>query len=718
MGLSFSRRRKITLLFLLGVGFPSLGLTYLAFRGIRNDLALREQQALEELRTAAARVTALTEDQIAASEDAFSRAFAAYATPSGVTGRSTPSPEMLSTLGGLKGQHPLVDQVVFIDSPGTIELPLANLLFLPDGAVQRSLPPPMPASAAEEVAAAQAMEFRQQDFDQALAAYERALAGVTAVETRGELLLAMSRVRRKAGSLTFAMEVCETLRRDYGQVRTAAGILLGPTASLELGSLQLATGDTLGALVTDLELYRGLVDGGWVLERAQFDFLTAEVRTAITSLLSGTPYVDPGGTHERTFTALKDEEGSRRARTERLLTLRERAGPELYLHRTGEVGSEMGADRRFTLGTGGELYLISLLRPDQGGPGSWALVLDADHLRDGVLGPALEEHAVGAGAAWVVRGRDGGVILASAEPRAGASTFTAGFSRNFPPWLLELHEERQSPYRLLFLSSQSIYFYMFLLIASILGFGLILTTRAVGHELELARMKSDFVSTVSHEFKSPLTSIRQLAEMLQAGRVPSEARRDEYYAVLVEQSSRLSTLVANILDLARMEEGKKEFRFEEVEVGSLLDEVLSGARHRVAHSGFDVESVVDENLPKVRADREAISQALSNLLDNAVKYSGEARTVNVRAFVRDGWLSMAVEDFGVGIPAEEMDRVFDRFYRGGDALTRSVKGSGLGLTLVKQVVEAHGGEVQAKSAPGRGSTFTIRLPIRAEDSRA
>jgi signal transduction histidine kinase len=127
---------------------------------------------------------------------------------------------------------------------------------------------------------------------------------------------------------------------------------------------------------------------------------------------------------------------------------------------------------------------------------------------------------------------------------------------------------------------------------------------------------------------------------------------------------------------------------------------------------------VDENLPKVRADREAISQALSNLLDNAVKYSGEARTVNVRAFVRDGWLSMAVEDFGVGIPAEEMDRVFDRFYRGGDALTRSVKGSGLGLTLVKQVVEAHGGEVQAKSAPGRGSTFTIRLPIRAEDSRA
>lgn len=718
MGLYFGRRRKITLLFLMGVGLPSLGLTYLAFRGIRNDLALREQQALEELRTAATRVTAVMEGQIAASESAFSQALAAYPTLSGVGARSTPSPEMLSRLGGLKGQHPLVDQVVFIDAPGTIELPLAKLLFLPDGAVQRSPPPRMPASAAEAVAAAQVMEFRQQRFAQALAAYERALEGVTAVEARGELLLAISRVRRKTGSLHAAMDVCETLRRDYGQVRTAAGILLGPTASLELGSLQLAAGDTLGALVTDFEFYRRLVDGEWTLERAQFDFMTAEVRTAITSLLSRMPSVDPGGTHERAFTALTEEEGRRRARTERLLTFRERAGPELYSRRTGEVGSEVGAGRRFTLDTGGELYLISLLRPDQGDPRSWALVLDADYLRDGVLGPVLEEHAAAAGAAWVVRGTDGGVILASEEPRAGSSTLTAGFSRSFPPWLLELHEERPSPYRLLFLSSQSIYFYMFLLIATILAFGLILTTRAVSHELELARMKSDFVSTVSHEFKSPLTSIRQLAEMLQAGRVPSEERRNEYYAILVEQSSRLSTLIANILDLARMEEGKKEFRFEEVEVGSLLEEVLSGARHRVVHAGFEIQAIVDDNLPKVRADKEAISRALSNLLDNAVKYSGEGRAVNVRAFVCEGWLSIAVEDFGVGIPTEELDRVFDRFYRGGDALTRSVKGSGLGLTLVKQVVEAHGGEVQAESAPGRGSTFTIRLPIGEEDSRA
>jgi signal transduction histidine kinase len=231
-------------------------------------------------------------------------------------------------------------------------------------------------------------------------------------------------------------------------------------------------------------------------------------------------------------------------------------------------------------------------------------------------------------------------------------------------------------------------------------------------------MKSDFVSTVSHEFKSPLTSIRQLAEMLQAGRVPSQERRQEYYGVLVEQSSRLSALVANILDLARMEEGKKEFRFELSDVEALLEEVVSVTRHRVSHTGFVIQSEVDQPLPKVLADGEAISQAISNLLDNAVKYSGEAKTVTVKGFVSDKWVTIAVEDFGVGIPGEEIDRVFDRFFRGGNELTRSVKGSGLGLTLVKQVVEAHGGEVQVESAMDQGSTFSIRLPIPKEESRA
>jgi signal transduction histidine kinase len=710
MGLSFGRREKITLLFLLGVGLPSLGLSYLAFRGIRNDLALREQQRLGELRTVASRVTGVVEGRIAAAETVFSDV---------LTGHQSPfDSELLSTLERLQGRHPLVDELVFIASSGAVQLPLAELLFLPDGAAEAPSSPSWPASVAAELRGAQDLEFRQLRFPLALAGYERALAAATAIEGRGEILLAISRVQRKAGSLQAAIDVCETLRRDYAQARTAAGIPLGPTATLELGSLYLEVGDSLEALVTNLELYGQLVEGAWVLEQAQFNFVTAEVREAINRILSGMPSLDPGGTHAERFAEIIEGEGARRTRTERLLAFLERAGPELHSRRIRSTSGPGRTGRAFALESEGELYLISLLSGGEGGDLPWGLLLDGDYLRDEVLRPALAEYAGRAPAEWVVRGREGSSILASDEPPLGSSAVTATFSGNYPPWTLVLHEELQSPYRRLILSNQSIYFYMFLLIASILVFGLILTVRAVSHEIELARMKSDFVSTVSHEFKSPLTSIRQLSEMLEAGRVPSEERRHEYYGVLVEQSSRLSALVTNILDLARMEEGKKEFSLELSNMEDLLEEVVSATRHRVSHMGFGIQCEVDEPLPKVLADRDAISQAVSNLLDNAVKYSGEARSVNVRAFVSDTWVTVAVEDFGVGISGEEIDRVFDRFYRGGDALTRSVKGSGLGLTLVKQVVEAHGGEVQVESAPERGSTFSIRLPTAKEESRA
>jgi signal transduction histidine kinase len=224
------------------------------------------------------------------------------------------------------------------------------------------------------------------------------------------------------------------------------------------------------------------------------------------------------------------------------------------------------------------------------------------------------------------------------------------------------------------------------------------------------------VSTVSHEFKSPLTSIRHLSEMLQSGSVPSDERRRRYYDVLVEQSTRLSSLVANILDLARIEEGRKEFLFEPLDLGDLVRDLVATTQHRVGHEGYVIEADIDEPLPAVSADRTAISQVITNLVDNAIQYSGEARDVTVRVSARDRRVMVAVTDRGVGIPPSELDRVFERFYRGGDAHTRAVKGSGLGLTLVKEIVDAHGGTVRVESEVGRGSTLTVELPARRGQS--
>jgi signal transduction histidine kinase len=263
-----------------------------------------------------------------------------------------------------------------------------------------------------------------------------------------------------------------------------------------------------------------------------------------------------------------------------------------------------------------------------------------------------------------------------------------------------------------FTSPRSVYLYAFVLVAGLLAFGLVFTVRTLSHQLALSRMQSDFVSTVSHEFKSPVTAIRQLAEMLRAGRVPSEDRRQRYYDVLVEQSERLTALMDHILDFAKMDAGY-ELERRETDPGEHLEEVASRVEHRVRHRGYAVRREIDEDLPVVNLDPDAIALAVTNLIDNGIKYSGDAREVVLRAAARNGDLEIAVQDFGVGVDPADREHVFERFYRGGNPLTRSVKGTGLGLTLVKQIVDAHGGSIDVRSEPGEGSTFTIRLPTGA-----
>ena len=255
------------------------------------------------------------------------------------------------------------------------------------------------------------------------------------------------------------------------------------------------------------------------------------------------------------------------------------------------------------------------------------------------------------------------------------------------------------------------FFYAFLLIAGILIFGFTLTVRTVSHQFELARMQSDFVSTVSHEFKSPLTAVRQIAEMLQSDKVSSEQKRRRYYDVLVEQSERLSLLIDRVLDFAKMDSGHHTFDVQPVDVGPFLETLVSKVQQRVSHEGFVVRSEIDPSLPMVALDADAIGQAVTNLIDNGIKYSGDSKEIVVRGFAENGHAVIAVRDFGIGLDPEEKERVFERFYRGGSELTRSVRGTGLGLTLVKQIVHGHGGRVDADSEPGHGSTFYIRLPL-------
>lgn len=265
-----------------------------------------------------------------------------------------------------------------------------------------------------------------------------------------------------------------------------------------------------------------------------------------------------------------------------------------------------------------------------------------------------------------------------------------------------------------FNASQGIFMYIFLLIVIGLALGLFFTLQVINKELALSKMKSDFISTVSHEFKSPLTSIRQMSEMLFNERIKMETRKKEYYEIMLEQSERLSHLIDNILDFSKIEEGQKVFRFEKTNLAEMVNRVTSVFQKSVANEGYSVTSHIPQKLPELLVDKEAIQQVLYNLLDNAYKYSGESRIIEVIAESTGNSVKLSVKDFGIGIPHEDQNKIFDRFFRGGNELTRSVKGSGIGLTIVKKIIEAHHGTVSLDSTPGKGSTFQVTLPLDAK----
>jgi signal transduction histidine kinase len=243
--------------------------------------------------------------------------------------------------------------------------------------------------------------------------------------------------------------------------------------------------------------------------------------------------------------------------------------------------------------------------------------------------------------------------------------------------------------------------------------GLMLTYRSVNKEVALARLKSDFVSNVSHELRTPLALIRLYAETLELGRINTQEKKDEYYRIIRKESERLTALINNILDFSRIEAGRKEYEFRETDIAELVRNTLDAYRYQIEQHGFAFEQSIDSSLPPVHVDREAIARALVNLVNNALKYSADEKFLGVKLFRAKDVLKLEVIDRGIGIPRREQSRIFEKFYRTGDPLVHNTKGSGLGLSLVRHITRAHGGEVEVESTPGKGSKFTLSLPLTA-----
>jgi signal transduction histidine kinase len=304
---------------------------------------------------------------------------------------------------------------------------------------------------------------------------------------------------------------------------------------------------------------------------------------------------------------------------------------------------------------------------------------------------------------------DGRIVFGSPE-HAGRSSVVRAAAETGLPWTLYVNSPAASERAGLAAGQKYLLFGMSGIVLFMLLGGYFIA-RVIRREAETVRMQADFVSAVSHEFRSPLTSVRQLSEMLAEGRVAAE-RHQLYFDTLVKETTRLQRLVEGLLHFGRMDAGARQYRFEELEAGGLVRRVVAELEPHAAALGRRIEASGTPEACMIEADPEAISVALRNLLDNALKYSPDQPAVWVEWEKRDSQVSIHVRDRGLGIPATERNAIFRRFVRGSAAKSTNAKGSGLGLAMVRHIVAAHGGQIVVASEPGQGSEFTMLLPVR------
>jgi signal transduction histidine kinase len=306
------------------------------------------------------------------------------------------------------------------------------------------------------------------------------------------------------------------------------------------------------------------------------------------------------------------------------------------------------------------------------------------------------------------------VLPQGQAPRAGPVTSVSVLRRPAAdtglPWTLVLSESPGSTALDSVGSRRGVVLAGLALLVGIVLAGAVVVTRGVSHELSVARLQSDFVSAVSHEFRTPLTSLQQFTELLDDDDEPAPDKRRAFYKAQARAVSRLQHLVESLLDFGRMEAGAYPYRHELVAVGPFVEGLVKAFGDGGAPEGFLVECAMDRDDSDVVVDREALGRAIGNLLENAVKYSGDGRRIKVHAGRRGRAVAITVRDEGLGIPQAEQQRIFAKFVRGTASRVHGINGTGIGLAMAREIVRAHGGDITVESSLGSGSTFTVTLP--------
>lgn len=653
--------RRLVVVFVIFVLLPGIVLGVFALRALRQETLLAQNQVRQKLQSIADRIGRDLDRDFRQWQEALASFAGEKATDKGRL------PEIVRQAV----ESPGSGVVIRLDEQQFSAFPSGQVLYIPQGvSVPGMSPKRLPAS----IARIEIVEAAQKDYLRAIRLYQELLRSCDAA-LRPLILHRLARTYRKAGRLDDAvrtfMEMEHSASTDTGELP------LDLVARSELCSISAEQG-IAGELASNImAFYRDLAGGKWLLEKVRFVYYSDRCHA-----WSG---ASPIPTDEfRRLQAIEVE--------------------KLALTRAVE---ELLAEPKEVLRVGSRLHIACWQRDPLA-----AIVLSGSFLESHWWPPVssiTEEQGVVA----VLCSSDGKQVFGSPPLNAQSLMVTNSIQAGVSQWHLRVWPSHPDQLYSDLKQRQNLYMGLLIFVVAFLIFGSYITARTVRRELEVARMRADFVSTVSHEFRSPLTGIRQLGEMLVDGRVRDEGRRQQYYGMIVRESERLGRLVENVLDFSRMEEGRKEYRFGPLDTAAWLRGVVDDFQSESAGNCVSITTSIPEALPQISADGEALRCAVHNLLDNAVKYSPDTKTVWLDARAEDGYVTISVRDRGVGISGQDRKRIFGKFYRVKGPISLKVKGAGLGLSLVKHIVTAHGGAVECESREGVGSTFSIRLPAKS-----
>jgi signal transduction histidine kinase len=539
---------------------------------------------------------------------------------------------------------------------------------------------------------AEAAEFVQGDLDKALARYRQALRSASSDAARAFVLM-------RVGRTLFKLRRFEEAIAEYRAVLALPPATADPDGRPYAVNALLEIVDGLDALGRAAEkpayqarLLQFVVEHPWDTDGGYGYYVARAVESA-----PATPLRTRGDELLRAATRIQWIQTEVRQRIEEDLK---------------DLGSSGLVPCRFVVKQGQQPAVIGCI-PISGSGNAAHAVLGYAIRPEYVAGPLVRSvlKAVDLGGRLrieVVNGPD--VSRGRSEEERGPALALADLGTVLPGWSVGLFDQGGRSIDQIASRDRWIYGAPIVAMVVMLILGVAMTLRASAREAELSRLKTEFVANVSHELKTPLALIRMFGETLESGIVTDDAKRQEFYTIIRRESDRLTHLINNVLDIARIDAGTKQYAIAEADAVALVREAIDAYQPLLDRLGFTVDTELPDSPALVSMDRDAIAQALVNLLQNAIKYSGNVKALRVSVIAADGAVRLSVADRGVGIAPAEIPHIFERHYRIRSEGPNAPAGSGLGLSIVKHAMEAHGGRVEVVSAPDQGSTFTLVLP--------